>query len=77
MDESALVQLKQQLAPSLLSIEGVSGVGVGDGALLVYLVIDSDQVRDQALKVVRNVHPTVAVQFVLSGSFWRLDTNRT
>jgi hypothetical protein len=62
-------ELKRMLGPSLLAIDGVSGVGVPAGRLTVYLERDEPSVRRQVEDVVKRLAPNVTVAFEKTGRF--------
>ncbi len=61
--------LKQRLSPRLLNIAGVSGVGIREGTLAVYLEVDSEPVRQAVAGVVATEAPNVSVAYVITGPF--------
>ena len=69
MDEARLLELKQAVAPGVLSIPGVSGVGVGAGSLNVYLEHDDKMIRGLVERTIRAVDADVPIQFVATGPF--------
>ncbi len=62
-------ELKRRLSPQLLDIPGVSGVGVQNGRLTVYLDADDADVRRRVQSVVAKASPSAAPDFVVSGTF--------
>ena len=64
-----LRNIKRRLSPHLLSLPGVSGVGIPGGTLTVYLADDSESVRRQVAEVVESVVPGTPVDCVLTGTF--------
>lgn len=66
---SELLTLKKRLSPGLLSIAGVSGVGISEGTLAIYLEVDSDSVRQAVEKVVGTQAPDAPVTYVVTGKF--------
>lgn len=58
--------LKRRLSPKLLDIPGVSGVGVKNGRLAVYLDADDDAVRKKVRTVVGKAGEP---EFVVTGTF--------
>ena len=64
-----LRDIKRRLSPHLLSLPGVSGVGIPGGTLTVYLVDDSEAVRRQVAELVESVVPGTPVDYVLTGTF--------
>jgi hypothetical protein len=69
VDETQLLDLKRSLTPGLLATPGVSGVGVGDGVLHVYLGTDDPQLRGHVKDLVRAKEPSANVEFIISGDF--------
>ena len=65
MTEAELLNLKQLLAPGILKIPGVSGLGIGGGWLNVYLEADDARVREE----VRRLAQDAPLQFVVTGPF--------
>lgn len=66
MPDDDLVALKRRLSPKLLDIPGVSGVGVRNGRLTVYLEADDAAVRRRVQAVVGGTAEPV---FVVAGAF--------
>jgi hypothetical protein len=66
---TALRNLKKRLSPRLLNVAGISGVGISDGALAVYLESDSDAVRQAVEQVMEHEAPDVPVTYVVTGKF--------
>ena len=62
-------ELKRRLSPQLLDIPGVSGVGVRNGRLTVYLDADDDAVRRRVQSVVTKAAPSATPDFVVTGPF--------
>jgi len=77
MEESQLLKLKQTLAPGMLAIPGVSGIGVGVEGLNVYIEKDDQAIRDQVERHVRAADPQVPIRFVVSGRFKARDDLRS
>jgi hypothetical protein len=69
LSEPELRTVKKRVSPQLLSLAGISGVGISGGRLTVYLESDSEAVRQAVDKVVGNVTPDVPVLFVVTGKF--------
>ena len=64
-----LPRLKRRLSTRLLTLPGVSGVGISKGKLAVYLVTDGRRVRQEIARLVANEAPGVEVAFVVTGRF--------
>ena len=69
LSEPELRIVKKRVSPQLLSLAGISGVGINGGRLAVYLESDSKAVRQAVDKVVDTVAPGVPVLFVVTGKF--------
>lgn len=67
--EQDLQELKRRVSPRLLQARSVSGVGVREGMLTVYLAEDSDAVRRDVAAVVEAEQPGTQVNFVVTGRF--------
>ena len=67
--EQDVQKLKLRVSPKLLQARGVSGVGVREGMLTVYLAEDSDTVRRDVAAVVEAEQPGTQVNFVVTGRF--------
>jgi hypothetical protein len=61
--------LKKRLSPRLLNIAGVSGVGITQGTLTVYLEVDSDTVRQAVAAVLGAEASNAPVTYVVTGRF--------
>ena len=68
-DGSRLSRLKGRVSARLLSLPGVSGVGISGGALVVYLVVDDPDARARALRIVAEEDAEAPVSFTVSGAF--------
>jgi hypothetical protein len=64
-----LREIKRRLSPRLLSIRGVSGVGLPGGKLTVYLAEDSETVRREVAAVVEADAPDTPFTCVVTGAF--------
>jgi hypothetical protein len=67
--ELELRNVKKRVSPQLLSLTGISGVGISGGRLAVYLENDSKSVRQAVDKVMGNVAPGVPVLYVVTDKF--------
>ena len=67
--ESALRRAKSRVSPALLQTPGVSGVGVHGGKLMVYLVTDSEDVREKVQAILLSNAPEVAYEYKVTGKF--------
>jgi hypothetical protein len=63
------VALKRRLSPLLLGIKGVSGLGVPNGRLTVYLESDDAAVRRRVESAIEKAAPGTAPAFVVTGAF--------
>jgi hypothetical protein len=68
-NEPDLPELKRQLSPLLLRIPGVSGVGIHDGTLTVYLADESPLTKQPVEALIASHAPGVDVQYVVTGVF--------
>jgi hypothetical protein len=59
--------LKRRLSPRLLGVEGVSGVGLPEGKLTVYLVADTEEIRRRVLELVEKLAPGAEPRFEVTG----------
>jgi len=71
MDEAGLLRLKALLAPKVLKIPGVSGLGIGEESLNVYIGVDDEQTRASVEAAVRAIGGEVPIHFIVSGPFKR------
>jgi len=69
MTEAELIAHKRTLAPAVLKIDGVSGLGIGAGSLKVYLERDDPGIRAEVEKTARGLTADVPLSFVVSGAF--------
>jgi hypothetical protein len=63
------VLLKRRVSPRLLTIRGVSGVGIPRGRLTVYLEKDSEAIRREVEAALAGAGEDVEVAFVVTGAF--------
>ena len=68
-----LRSVKQRLAPRLLAIDGVTGVGLREGRLAVYLDGPRDAARPQVQALVGALAPGTVVEFFESGELRRVN----
>jgi hypothetical protein len=61
--------LKRRLSPRLLTLQGVSGVGISSGRLTVYLSEDLVSLRRRLEKILAHEAPGVEVALVATGPF--------
>jgi hypothetical protein len=61
--------LKRKVSPQILQLPGVSGIGVPNGRLTIYLESDSKDVRERVREVLRTVSPEADVVFLVTGKF--------
>jgi hypothetical protein len=66
---SDLRQYKKSVSARILSIQGVTGVGIPQGKLTVYLQQDLPGVRQKVLNIVAPDLSAEEVQFIESGEF--------
>jgi len=64
-----LGEVKRRLAPRLLRIKGVSGVGVRGGVLVVYLKRDAAAIRREVATILEGDAPGVRVDYIVTGEF--------
>ena len=67
--EDKLHELKRRVSPKLLQKEGVSGVGIRDGALTVYLAEDSEELKRDVAALLESEEPGSSARFVVTGPF--------
>lgn len=60
-------ELKRLLSVRLLRLQGVSGVGIPQGHLTVYLKSDSSEVKRKVAEVVEKEAPGTLVRYELTG----------
>jgi hypothetical protein len=58
-----------------LQLPGVSGIGVPNGRLTVYLESDSEDIRDRVREVVKTISPEADVAFMVTGKFAKQDSD--
>lgn len=61
--------LKRLLAPTLLRVPGVAGIGLPGGRLTVYLESDSADVRHRVEEAVSRVAPQARIRYEVTGRF--------
>lgn len=61
--------LKRTVSSQVLAVPGVSGIGVGDDVLRIYLEKDAPTVREQVEHIVRAQADQVRIDFRLTGKF--------
>ncbi len=64
-----LSRLKGRVSARLLSLPGISGVGISGGSLVVYLEADDPDARAGALRIVAEEDPEAPVSFAVTGAF--------
>ena len=69
MGKADLRELKRALAPKLLSIPGITGVGLPGGNLAVYVEDDSERLRALVKSIVDSIAPGVQIEFHVTGVF--------
>jgi hypothetical protein len=68
-----LRSVKQRLTPRLLAIDGVTGIGLREGRLAVYLDGPRDAARQQVQALVGAQAPGTVVEFFESGELRRVN----
>jgi len=68
-----LCSVKQRLAPRLLAIDGVTGVGLREDRLVVYLEGPGDGARRRVSALVEGEAPGTVVEYFESGEFRRVN----
>jgi len=68
-DGARLSRLKGRVSARLLSLPGVSGVGISGGTLVVYLEVDDPGARALALRIVAEEDAEAPVSFAVTGAF--------
>jgi hypothetical protein len=58
-----------------LQLPGVSGIGVPNGRLTVYLESDSEEIRERVQEVLKTVSPEADVVFQVIGKFAKQDSD--
>jgi hypothetical protein len=69
VDSDELSERKRRLSPKLLQLRGVSGVGLREGSVAIYLESDEDDVRQQAQALVDANAPGTPIAFEVTGAF--------
>jgi len=69
MHRADLENLKKRLSAGLLNIGGVSGVGISQGTIAIYLETDSKTVRQEVEKLFAAEAENVPVTYVVTGKF--------
>jgi hypothetical protein len=67
--------LKRKISPQILRLPGVSGIGVPNGRLTVYLESDSEDIRERVREVLKTVSPEADVVFLVTGKFAKQDSD--
>jgi len=65
--------IKRKVSSQILQLPGVSGIGIPNGQLTVYLEVDSDDVRERVREVLKTVSPEADVVFMVIGKFSKQD----
>ncbi len=68
-DRGRLSRLKGRVSARLLSLPGVSGVGISGGSLVVYLEVDDPGARRRALDIVAGEDAEAPGTFSVTGAF--------
>ncbi len=66
LDDAALLAIKRRIVDDVMAIAGVSGVGIGEGRLHVYLDRNDPEAQAAARRVIGADAP---VEFIVSGEF--------
>ena len=66
LDNDALLAIKRRIVNDVMAIAGVSGVGIGEGGLYVYLERDDPEAQAAARRVIGSDAP---VAVIVSGKF--------
>lgn len=74
--DNELRSVAEQLAPALLKVKNVNGVGVSKGAVAVYLEKSSPQVRKDVAVIFARRAPGVPVHFIVLGEVKPQPTRR-
>jgi len=69
----SLQDAKQRISAAILSMDVVSGVGISEGKVVVYLADGSAAARRAVTAKLATVAPQVLVKLVVSGPFERRD----
>jgi hypothetical protein len=69
VDANDLALRKRRLSPKLLAVPGISGVGLRNGGVVVYLDEDADEVRETARSLVEADEPGTPLSFDVTGRF--------
>jgi hypothetical protein len=69
MNNRQLSTVKRRLAPRLMSLPGVCGVGVRSGCLAVYVVDDVERLSREVRVLIEREAPGVAFEVVIGGPF--------
>jgi hypothetical protein len=64
-----LSSVKRRLSARLLAIDGIAGVGVREGKLVIYLERPDDDARRKVSALVAVEAPGTVVEYVESGEF--------
>jgi len=67
-----LRSVKERLAPRLFAVDGVTGVGMREGRLVVYLDGRRDAARQHVSALVEAEAPGTIVEYFISGEFRRV-----
>lgn len=68
-DSDAVLAAKRRLSSSLLAVAGVSGVGVSQGRLRIYLDRDTAEVRSEVSRLLARHAAAVPYEIEVSGPF--------
>ena len=68
-NEHRIRDLKRQISAALLDTPGVSGVGVREGRVMVYLERDDPALKARVKALAAERTPGVALRFEVSGRF--------
>jgi hypothetical protein len=66
-DDADLEKLKRSISPQILAIAGVSGIGVGENILRIYLERDDANARAAVEQLIRGKGSGVPIEFRVIG----------
>jgi hypothetical protein len=64
-----LNEAKKKVSKLLMNVPDISGVGLHEGVLIVYLARDSDTVRRRAQEIINQAAPGVVFEYLVTGKF--------
>lgn len=69
MKKNELSTVKRRLAPRLMSVPGVCGVGIRSGCLAIYVSEDGEHVRHEVQVLIDREAPGVGFEVLVGGLF--------